>query len=212
MATDKHIKKRFSLIPPKKWRLPAAIVIGAMIGLGIYALYLSRAVSYMSDDPKACINCHVMTPHYMTWEKSSHREVTNCNDCHVPHESILSKYYFKAKDGLYHSYVFTTRTEPEVIRAKQASIEVIQNNCVRCHLDQVTDAKTEMAVAHHTENRTTRLCWDCHKEVPHGKVKSLSSVGYQIEPTQFDAEQNKESIPKWIEKEINKENNSKKGN
>lgn len=211
MATDKNTKKRFSLIPSKKWRLPAAIAIGAMIGLGFYAIHLSRLTSYMSDDPKACINCHVMTPHYMTWENSSHREVASCNDCHVPHDNVFNKYYFKAKDGAYHSYVFTTRTEPEVIRAKEASVKVIHDNCIRCHLDQVTDAKTDGLVAHHTENRTERLCWDCHKGVPHGKVKSLSSVGYLIEPTQFDPESNKSAIPQWLEKEIkNEKDNNKK--
>lgn len=210
MATDKNTKKRFTLIPPKKWRLPAAIGIGALIGLGFYALYLSRAVSYMSDDPKACINCHVMTPHYMTWDKSSHREVAHCNDCHVPQDNIFSKYYFKAKDGAYHSYVFTTRTEPQVIRAKDASVEVIHNNCIRCHLDQVTDAKTDGMVAYHTENRTDRLCWDCHKGVPHGKVKSLSSVGFQIEPTQFDPEQNKNAIPQWLNQQLKETNKEQK--
>ena len=72
MATDKNTKKRFSLLPPKKWRLPALIAIGAMIGFGLFIVYFGRVTDYMSDDPKACINCHVMTPHYMTWNKSSY--------------------------------------------------------------------------------------------------------------------------------------------
>lgn len=207
MTTEKN-KKKFSLIPPPKWRLPALIVIGSMFGLGFYALYLSRATSYMSDDPKACINCHVMTPHYMTWNKSSHREVATCNDCHVPQDDLFSKYFFKAKDGLYHSYVFTTRTEPEVIRAKEASVEVIHQNCVRCHIDQVTDAKLQGEVADHVHSRTDRLCWECHKEVPHGSVKSLSSIGFQIEPSQFDNEKDSVRVWKWIEG--NKDNKKNK--
>ncbi|WP_172914206.1 cytochrome c nitrite reductase small subunit [Capnocytophaga canis] len=198
MATGSKEKKKFSLIPPPQWRLPALIVIGAMFGLGFYALYLSRATSYMSDDPKACINCHVMTPHYMTWNKSSHREVASCNDCHVPQDNMFSKYYFKAKDGLWHSYVFTTRNEPEVIRAKDASVEVIHQNCVRCHIDQVTDAKLESDVANHIHSRTDRLCWECHREVPHGAVKSLSSIGFQIEPTQFDNGRDSVRVMEWI--------------
>lgn len=210
MTTEKNTKKRFSLIPPPKWRLPAIIVIGAMMGLGFYAVYLSRAHSYMSDDPKACINCHVMTPHYMTWNKSSHREVADCNACHVPHDNIFSKYYFKAKDGLWHAYVFTTRTEPEVIRARDASIEVIQENCVRCHIDQLTDEKLADNIEDYTHHRTDRLCWDCHKDVPHGKVKSLSSIGYQIEPSQFDNEKDSTRVWKWIDKNKTENNTDNK--
>ena len=41
-----------------------------------------------------------MTPQYATWSHSTHREHAHCNDCHVPHNNILNKYYFKAKDGM----------------------------------------------------------------------------------------------------------------
>ncbi|AMD86003.1 respiratory nitrite reductase specific menaquinol--cytochrome-c reductase (NrfH) precursor [Capnocytophaga haemolytica] len=205
MATDKNTKKRFSLLPPKKWRLPALIAIGAIIGFGLFIVYFGRVTDYMSDDPKACINCHVMTPHYMTWNKSSHREVATCNDCHVPHNSVFSKYYFKAKDGLYHSYVFTTHSEPQVIRAKDASIKVIHDNCIRCHIEIVTDGRTSATVANHFHDRTDRLCWDCHRGVPHSKQRGLSSIGLQIEPTQFDPAENHKNVPQWLEDELKKE-------
>lgn len=191
---------RYSLIPPRKWRVQATILMGCFVGLGFYTLYLSKAASYLSDDPKACINCHVMTPQYLTWNHSSHREVADCNDCHVPHNNIFNKYYFKAKDGLYHSAVFTLKAEPEVIRAKAPSVRVIQSNCIRCHKDQVTDAKMHGFVEEHEANRTERLCWECHKEVPHGKVKSLSSVGYQIEAVYDIDQENNQIVPSWLEK------------
>ena len=59
------------LIPPKEWRLPVIILLGAICGLGFYAMVESKAISYLSDDPKTCANCHVMTPQYATWQKSS---------------------------------------------------------------------------------------------------------------------------------------------
>jgi len=89
-----------SLIPPTKWQLPVIIVLGIFAGLALYTFRVSNASSYISDDPKACINCHVMNPQYITWFHSSHREVANCNDCHVPQDNFASKYYFKAKDGI----------------------------------------------------------------------------------------------------------------
>ncbi|PJX21745.1 cytochrome c nitrite reductase small subunit [Psychroflexus sp. S27] len=198
---------RFNILPSKKWQIPAIIVFGALIGLGIYTLKLSNAVSYLSDDPQACVNCHVMTPQYITWNKSSHREVASCNDCHVPHDNVFNQYYFKAKDGLYHASIFTMRAEPEVIQAQPASIEVIQDNCIRCHIDQVTHPRLSAFVKNHKENRTSRNCWECHNEVPHGKVKSLSSVGHQIEPLEFYKDTEETIIPEWLKKSLS-ENDS----
>ncbi|WP_143960922.1 cytochrome c nitrite reductase small subunit [Litoribacter populi] len=194
----KRFMFRYSLIPPRKWRPAATILVAAIIGLGLYMVKLSNAASYLSDDPQACVNCHVMTPQYITWNHSAHREVAHCNDCHVPHDNAFNKYYFKAMDGLYHSAIFTLRAEPEVIKAREPSVEVIQNNCIRCHTTQVTDAKMAGFVEDHHAKRTDRLCWECHREVPHGRVKSLSSVGHQIEPIRAHAPSDLQIVPKWL--------------
>ena len=158
----------------------------------------SKVISYLSDDPQACVNCHVMTPVYNSWMHSSHREWAKCNDCHVPHDNVFNKYYFKAKDGLYHASVFLSRGEPEVIRMKEAGVEVVQSNCIRCHEDQVTDARLSVSVENHLENRTERKCWTCHQEVPHGSVHSLSSVKYY---GKID-EEHQETVPQWLNKYI----------
>lgn len=191
------------LIPPKEWRLPVIILLGAICGLGFYAMVESKAISYLSDDPKTCANCHVMTPQYATWKNSSHREWANCNDCHVPQDNIFKKYLFKAKDGLYHATVFTTRGEPEVIRMKEAGVEVVQSNCIRCHENQVTDAALTASVEDHKELRTDRKCWTCHQEVPHGKIHSLSSVKYY---GKIDEEHN-ETVPAWLKKYLKDSDN-----
>ena len=190
------------LIPPPEWRIPVIVLIGAMVGLGLYIARVSNIASYLSDDPKACINCHVMTSEYITWNHSSHRDVAHCNDCHVPHDNIVSKYYFKAKDGLYHASIFTLRMEPQAIVMKEASAEVVQNNCVRCHSEQITDARLSSWVDKHFENRTERKCWECHQHVPHGKVKSLSAVGYHLDPVTRRTRKNL-IVPDWLEKAIN---------
>lgn len=195
------IKKRNffqRLLPPPKWRMAATLSLGVFLGLGFYILKLSNAASYLSDDPKACMNCHVMTPQYLTWNKSSHREVASCNDCHVPQDNVFNQYYFKAMDGLYHSAIFTLRAEPEVIVARESSAAVIQNNCIRCHDSRVIDAKLMATVENHESHRTDRTCWECHREVPHGRVRSLSSVGYQIEPIPINVPEKRDIIPAWM--------------
>jgi cytochrome c nitrite reductase small subunit len=102
-----------TILPPKKWQFAVAIASGLLFGLLAYIFYISNAVSYMSDDPRACINCHVMNPQYASWTHSAHREYATCNDCHVPQNNILNKYFFKAKDGLRHATMFTLRLEPQ---------------------------------------------------------------------------------------------------
>ena len=46
-------------------------------GLFIYTVYASHMLSYLSSDPKACINCHTMHSAYATWKKSSHKNKQN---------------------------------------------------------------------------------------------------------------------------------------
>jgi len=170
------------LIPPDRWKLPALIAAGIFFGLGLYSFYISNAPSYLGDKPETCINCHIMAPQYSTWYHSSHREKTNCNDCHVPHNNFINKYYFKAKDGLRHATIFTLRKEPQVIFIKEAGREVVHDNCIRCHSELLTDSKL---LAYNNEThlfRMERKCWECHRETPHGRVNSLSSVPYARVP------------------------------
>ena len=114
----------------------------------------------------------------------------------------LTSIFLKAKDGLYHASVFTLRKEPQVIFMKEASEKVVQNNCIRCHQDQVTDTKLSSWIDHHNNNRTDRKCWDCHREVPHGRVHGLSSTKYTIAPLPTDTD--KDIIPAWLKKEMKK--------
>jgi cytochrome c nitrite reductase small subunit len=162
-------------IPPDNWKLPVILVLGIICGLGFYLLKISKATSYLSDDPATCVNCHIMSPQYATWGHSSHRQWANCNDCHVPHNNVFNKYYFKAKDGLRHSTIFTMRNEPQVIFIHEEGQEVVFNNCKRCH-SNLLDVDQKLVNINFQHSRSDRKCWECHREVPHGRVNSLSST------------------------------------
>jgi cytochrome c nitrite reductase small subunit len=184
----------YSILPPPNWRIPVIISLGVFTGLVILIFHISNASSYISDNPNACINCHVMIPQFTNWEKSSHARVATCNDCHVPHDNFIRKYFFKASDGARHSFMFTFRLEPQVIQIKDAGINVVQENCVRCHSNMIHDTKLISAGNKdpHTDERT--LCWDCHREVPHGSVKGLSSTPYARVPGLNPL------IPEWMDR------------
>ncbi len=166
--------KRF--LPPPVWQFPVMIIIAIFVGLALFTLKVSNAPSYLSDRPETCVNCHLMAPQYATWQHSSHREWTTCNDCHVPQDNVFNTYYFKAKDGLRHATVFTMRAEPEVIFIKSEGAEVVHQNCIRCHQQQITDPKLQASVSNYAAHTQDRKCWECHREVPHGRVNSISST------------------------------------
>jgi len=187
------IKKIFLLLQaPKEWRLAAFIISGALVGLVAYLFYSSNAISYLSEDPKTCVNCHIMTPQYDTWFHSSHREHATCNDCHVPHNNIVNKYFFKAKDGARHSTIFTLRREPQVIYIKDAGLKVVQENCKRCHEAVNSEVGLLKLTGEKYLHGEDKVCWSCHQEVPHGRVNSLSSAPYARVPLPSSI------VPKWM--------------
>ncbi|HBL75006.1 MAG: cytochrome c nitrite reductase small subunit [Bacteroidetes bacterium GWF2_42_66] len=187
------IKLIKQITPPKEWRFPVLILCGIFAGFGIYSFYISKAHSYLSDQPETCVNCHIMAPQYATWNHSSHREHANCNDCHVPHNNVLNKYFFKAKDGMRHASMFTLRMEPQVIFIHEAGRNVVHNNCIRCHSNLLLDPKLVLTVKNQEVHATNRVCWECHREVPHGRVNSLSSVPNARVPLP------ESPVPAWLE-------------
>jgi len=175
------------LRPPRRWHVAVLVVSGAMCGMVLVVLRVSRAASYLTDDPAACVNCHVMGPQYASWQHSSHALVATCNDCHVPHDSVWRKYGFKAMDGARHSFMFTFKLEPQVIRIHEAGARVVQENCVRCHGGLFSG---DAALAPHGGGRA---CIECHREVPHGRVNSLASSPDALVPRPAPTQ-----LPEWL--------------
>ena len=145
-----------------RWSLAIAVVlIGSALGLGSYTFTYARGWAYMTDDPRACANCHVMNEQYDGWIKSSHRSVAVCNDCHVPH-NFVGKYVTKATNGFWHSFYFTSGKFPEPIRALPKSRQIAETNCRRCH-EPIVQA---MGTPSHSGSRDIS-CIRCHGSVGH---------------------------------------------
>ncbi|MCF8357344.1 MAG: cytochrome c nitrite reductase small subunit [Prolixibacteraceae bacterium] len=181
-------------MPPDQWKIPVILMLGIFTGIGLLVLHWSKAPSYLGDKPETCMNCHIMAPQYATWAHSSHRNQTHCNDCHVPHNNVVNKYYFKAKDGLRHATMFTLRLEPQVIFIHEAGQNVVQQNCIRCHEELLTNDKMLRYTQTFDEELKDKQCWTCHRETPHGRVNSLSSVPNARVPVAGSP------VPEWIKK------------
>ncbi len=173
------IAERFK--PPPGWQLPVTVLLGTLVGLAILLFDVSQASSYLSDNPATCVNCHVMAPEYASWSNSKHRLAATCNDCHVPHDNYIRHYGFKASDGARHAFMFTFRLEPQVIRIHEAGQRVVQENCIRCHVDQVDQTKVGQVRGDASPEEGMR-CWGCHTGTPHGEVRGLASAPYEHVP------------------------------
>ncbi len=182
-----------ALEPPPGWKPGVIILLGVMVGISLLIFHASEAHSYLSDQPETCINCHVMFPQYATWAKGSHRERATCSECHVPQDNIFRQYYVKATDGFRHARIFTARTEPQVIMIQERGMGVVQENCIRCHLDLLDMTKlVEVDISHHLEGEG-KLCWDCHRDVPHGTSRSLAATPHSLVPRLPGI------LPRWLQ-------------
>jgi len=139
------------------------IAAGAAAGVGAFTFVYAKGDSYMTNDPAACANCHIMTDHYDAWAKSSHHAVAVCNDCHAPHD-FFGKYYTKARNGYNHSLAFTTGNFPEPIRITPANREVTEQACRYCHQDILEAIET------HDPRAEAMSCIRCHGSVGHNTI------------------------------------------
>jgi formate-dependent nitrite reductase cytochrome c552 subunit len=67
-------------LPPRHWMVPVILTAGVFCGLGVAILHISNATSYLSEDPRACLNCHIMAPQFATWQRGSHARVGLAED------------------------------------------------------------------------------------------------------------------------------------
>jgi cytochrome c nitrite reductase small subunit len=142
---------------------------GVAIGIGGYTFVYAEGASYLSNDPEACVNCHIMRDEFTAWQGSSHHAVAACNDCHTPHD-FVGKYWTKAEHGFRHSKGFTFQDFHEPIRMKESSERVVLRNCVRCHEMAVDDITAPWAG--HGAREETNDCLRCHAGAGHGPMVS----------------------------------------
>jgi len=144
--------------------LIVALILGLFFGLSAHTFLYAEGFSYLSNDPKACVNCHVMREQYDGWQKASHHANATCNDCHTPAD-FVRKYLAKMDHGWRHSKGFTLNDFHEPIRITQKDLLDVRENCIRCH------AGTVSQIAHPGSSdrfEDTADCVHCHSGVGHG--------------------------------------------
>jgi cytochrome c nitrite reductase small subunit len=151
--------------------IAAVVLVGSFVGTGVFTFVHAKGHTYLSDDPAACMNCHIMREHYDGWRRGSHHAQATCNDCHLPHDNPLHAFYVKASNGYRHSKAFTLQDFAEPIRIVPANSKVLEDNCLRCHSDMI-----DLITARGTLGPATGMrgavdlygCVRCHVDVGHG--------------------------------------------
>ncbi|MDQ3023409.1 MAG: cytochrome c nitrite reductase small subunit [bacterium] len=149
-----------------------SLAVGLLAGLGFYTFHFAQGLSYLSNDPKACMNCHIMREHYDSWSKSAHHNWAVCNDCHSPHDP-LGKMINKADNGWNHSVKFTLQTYTDPIQIREVNRDRLRHNCIACHSGFISATLNDAHVAagadpHVATNREELDCLRCHRDVGHG--------------------------------------------
>jgi cytochrome c nitrite reductase small subunit len=138
---------------------------GVLLGIGGVTFDEAEGLSYLSTDPEACTNCHIMLPQYDAWQKASHHSAATCADCHLP-AGFPDKYVVKALNGWSHSSAFTLQDFAEPIAITPRNADVLHANCLRCHADIVHDQSA-------AEVEGAPRCARCHVAVGHGETVGL---------------------------------------
>lgn len=137
-----------------------SVILGLATGLGSYTFIYAKGYAYLTNDPNACANCHIMQEQFDGWVKSSHRNVATCNDCHTP-SGFVAKYANKASNGFWHSFGFTTGWFHEPIQIKPHNRQITENACRKCHTSIVE------AIEPHGLPQNQLDCLQCHRNVGH---------------------------------------------
>jgi len=140
-------------------------LLGVLIGLGGATFNYAEGLSYLSADPAACANCHIMQSQYDSWQKASHHAVATCVDCHLPPD-FVPKYIAKAENGWNHSKAFTLQDFPEPIIITRKNADILHENCLRCHAELIHDQAI-------VSTEGAPRCVRCHVSVGHGEPVGL---------------------------------------
>jgi cytochrome c nitrite reductase small subunit len=142
-------------------------LLGIPLGLGTFTFLYAEGGSYLSTDPRACVNCHIMRSEFEGWQKASHHGVATCVDCHLPHD-FVGKYLAKARNGWNHSKAFTLQDFPEPIRISAPNAAILEASCRGCHAELVHGL-----VAGGGDPAREIACVHCHATVGHGDAVGL---------------------------------------
>jgi cytochrome c nitrite reductase small subunit len=136
------------------------LVSGITLGIGLFTFSFADGLSYFTDQPEACANCHIMNETFDHWTKGPHHLYATCQDCHISNE-FFRGFAQKGSDGFRHAYAFTFGKPGINLTLSKDGKKRVMQACVGCHNDLFSDGSP----IHNTTAEPT--CLNCHKDIAH---------------------------------------------
>ena len=138
------------------------VLFGGIVGLSLFTVSYAEATSYLSDDPDACRNCHVMNDVHDAWARGPHHAVATCNDCHIPHD-VPGQVHRQGDERLEPQPGVHAGELPGADPDHAANKTVALANCLYCHGDFVS-------LVNHEGQAELEDCTRCHASIGHDEI------------------------------------------
>jgi nitrate/TMAO reductase-like tetraheme cytochrome c subunit len=145
--------------PVNRWKLLVVLLFVFIFGLG----FVGGAIAY-TNNPSFCSLCHEMAPEHVTFEKSSHSEIT-CVQCHIKPGNV--NMVLHKVESLKEVYYHIVGPPDPIVQ----TVAVLDENCLQCHSEQRDVSPTgDLIVAHNDHIKEGISCITCHSGVAHAKA------------------------------------------
>jgi cytochrome c nitrite reductase small subunit len=137
-------------------------IAGALVLIVLIAAFVLFGPPRVADtfaEPEFCGSCHEMEPWLEGFRESDHSDLDSCNDCHLPHDSVVSYYFWEGVVGTRDLVKHAVGAIPETIEPRERTRVWVRDNCLRCHDDEIEEG--------HTEGREFCSAPGCHDDVFH---------------------------------------------
>jgi len=126
------------------------------IALFLFIFFGPVDLYHKTSTPEFCSSCHVIEGQYDAWAKTAIHRNIDCVECHLPYSNPITHFAWKGYDGMKDVVFFYGRLYEDDIQTSNHGIKTIQNNCLRCHDQMVSNMTIE-----------DRTCWSCHRRINH---------------------------------------------
>ena len=164
--------------PGAYWQRARLIALGIVAVIGAFLLIMALATSgaaVYTSRSEFCISCHIMEPYYISWQESSHKDVS-CIKCHFPPgaaEKVRGKLL-----GLVQLLKYVTATAGPRLNA-----EISDASCLRCHDTRLLAGRVDFHGIpfdhrpHLTELRRGKKlrCTSCHSQIVQGQHMTVTT-------------------------------------
>ncbi len=145
--------------PVNRWKL---LVISLVVFVGLIG-FVGGAIA-LTNSPAFCKTCHEMAPEHVTFEASSHNQIT-CVQCHIKPGNV--NMVMHKVESLKEVYYHITGVPDPIVQ----TVAVLDENCKQCHTDKrMITPGGDLTIKHKEHIKENIPCITCHSGVVHAKV------------------------------------------